>query len=271
MKIRLGDMRWPEVEEVLKKPNVVILPTGSTEQHGRHLPVNFDSTAATHIAEKVARKVTDETKIHVLVAPAINYGETLGTPPFSKLLPGSVGISADTARRLIEEVVRGLLTQGFNNILVINGHLENTIPIAAALRKLSIEFPGSGMYASNWWFVASEAWETVSKGGKEGKGHGCERETVVALVIDPENVDLSVAVKGSHVTSLPEKYTSPLFGGPIFYNSRLGGVRASGLMGDPTASTKETGEKFLEATVNEFSKIVKAIAESEGMTFEEKP
>jgi len=270
MKIRLGDMRWPELAEVLKKPNVVILPTGSTEQHGRHLPVNFDAAAATYIAEEVARKVTDETKIHALVAPPIPYGETLGTPPFPKLLPGSVGITSDTARRLIEEVVRSLLIQGFRNILVINGHLENTVPIAAALRKLSIEFPTAGMYAGNWWFIASETWETISKGGKEGRGHGCERETVVALVIEPENVDLNAAVKGSHVTSLPEKYVTPLLGGPIFFHSRHGGVRASGLMGDPTASTKETGEKFLEAIVDEYSKIVISIAQSEGMTFEER-
>lgn len=270
MKIRLGDMRWPEVEEVLKKPNVVILPTGSTEQHGRHLPINFDALAPTHIAEEVARKVSNETKIQVLVAPTIPYGEVLGTPPFGKLLPGSIGISADTTRRLIEEVIRSLLTQGFKNILVINGHLENTVPIAAALRQLSVEFPDSGMYASNWWFIAPEAWETISKGGKEGRGHGCERETVVALVITPENVDLSAALKGSHKTSLPEKYTAPLLGGRIFYHSRHGGVRASGLMGDPTASTKESGEKFLEAIVHEFSKVVIAIAESEGMTFEER-
>ena len=85
-KIRFGDMRWPEIEDVLGKPNVVILPIGSTEQHGRHLPVNFDAYSATYYAEQVARKVTAENSIHVLVVPAIPYGETYGGPPFEKPL-----------------------------------------------------------------------------------------------------------------------------------------------------------------------------------------
>jgi len=176
MKIRLGDMRWPEVEEVLKKTNVVILPTGATEQHGRHLPVNFDAAVATHIAEQVARRVTEEHEIRVLVAPTIPYGETFGTPPFGKLLPGTIGISGDTTIRLVEEVVLSLLSQGFKNVLVLNGHLENTTPITAALRRASIQFPNAGLYATNWWYLASDVWASICKVGKQVRGTGAREK-----------------------------------------------------------------------------------------------
>ena len=73
VKIRLDEMSWPEVAEVLKKPNVVLLPIGSMEQHGPHLPLNVDSCCSTHIAEQAARKVTDEGSIQVMVAPTIEY------------------------------------------------------------------------------------------------------------------------------------------------------------------------------------------------------
>ncbi len=62
MTVRLDEMNWPEVKEVLSKPNVIILPLGSTEQHGTHLPINFDSFCATYIAEHAALTMLQESR-----------------------------------------------------------------------------------------------------------------------------------------------------------------------------------------------------------------
>ena len=270
MKIKFGDMRWPEIGEVLRKPNVVILPIGSTEQHGRHLPVNFDAYAATYIAEQVARRVTDENNIHVLVVPTIPYGEAFGTPPFEKRLPGTIAISADTVIRLVEDVVRSLVSQGFRNILVLNGHLENTALITVALRKVTIDFKDAGLYATNWFLLAPEVWSEISKGGEAAQGHAGERETAVALAIEPENVEFGVLYEGSRILSLPDKYVKPLGAELVFYHSRVGGLRDSGMhLKDPSA-TKELGEKFIAAVVVELTEIVVGIAKSDGMTHEDK-
>ena len=101
--MKLDEMRWPEVEELLTKPNVVILPIGATEQHGPHLPLNTDTASTVYFAEQVAHRVTEEHSIRVVVAPAIPYGETRGTPPFGQLLPGTISITGDTVIGLIEE------------------------------------------------------------------------------------------------------------------------------------------------------------------------
>jgi len=271
MKIRFGDMRWPEIDEVLKKRHVVILPIGSTEQHGRHLPVNFDTYSAAYYAEEVARKVTKEHNIHVIVAPAIPYGEAFGSPPFEKLLPGTISVSPDTVINLVEDVVRSLVSQGFKNILVINGHLENAAPISVALRKVNIEFKDAGLYAINSLSLAQPTWEEIRKGGRADQGHAGERETAIALAIEPENVELGIVYQGSHILSLPAKYVTPLSREMVFYHSRKGGVRDSGVhLENPCVATKETGEKCLAAVVDELVEIVVAIAKSEDITHEEK-
>ena len=271
MKIKLDEMRWPEVGELLTQPNVVILPIGATEQHGRHLPLNTDTMAAAYFAEQVANRVTAEHGIRVVVAPTIPYGEARGTPPFSQLLPGTISITGDTVVRLIAEVVRSLVTQGFKNILVLNGHLENTTLIAAALRRVSLDFPDAGLYGANWFHLASEAWSHIRKGGKAGAGHSCEKETSICLALQPQNVALDEVVKGTRSFSLPDKYIFPMPAGPVFFHSRVSGTRERGVMGDPSAATRESGEKLIAAVLDELTEIVVAIAKSEGMKHEEKP
>lgn len=266
MKVRWDEMRWPEIEELVRLPNVIILPVGSTEQHGRHLPLNTDMFTSVYLAEQVAAKVTAEFGIRVVVAPSIPYGEAGGTPPFSKLLPGTISVKADTIINLIEDVVRSLVTQSFKNIFILNGHVENTPLITLALRKVSLDFPDAGLYGCNWFQLAPEAWSKICKGGKAGGGHACEKETAADLAIQPQNVVMEEVLIGRTQFSLPEKYILPPLSstgtGPVFFHSRIGGVRAGGVLADPNCGTAETGEKLMSAVLDELEEIVVAIAKS---------
>jgi len=270
MRIRLGDMTWPEIAEVLKEPNAVLLPIGSTEQHGHHLPVNLDYVHATYAAEQAAKKTTEEHKIRVLVLPTLPYGETSGTPPFGKEAHiGSIGLSVDTTSKVIEEIVRSLVSQGFKSIIVVNGHSENSVPCAAALRKVAIDFPQIGLYGINWWRLAFEVWAKVRKGGDAAEGHGGEMETAMALAIEPENVHLERVIKGSHSFCLPVKYVQRP--AAVHYHSAARGVRESGIMCDPTMATGEEGEEIISAGVNALVEIIVDIVKSEGTGVKEIP
>ena len=269
MKVTLADMTWPEIEEVLKKPNAVILPIGSTEQHSLHLPLNVDSLTTTYIAEQAAKKVTEEHKIHVLVLPTIPYGETSGDPPFGKPFPGSIGISIDTEMRIVEEIVRSLVSQGFKNIIVLNGHKENVVPSAAALRKVCIDYPSLGLYGINWFRLGTETWKRISKSGSAGAGHSGEKETAVSLAIQPENVHLERAVKGSHGFFLEDKYISQKTPNAVYFHSCTRGERNCGIMTDPATGTAETGRVMLSAVVDELTEIITTIVKSEGITVKE--
>ncbi len=261
MKIRLEDMTWPEVEEVLREPNVVILPTGCLEQHGRHLPLSVDSRCATYVSEQAASKVTDEHNIRILVAPVVSYGETLTFRNF----PGTIGLSVDTTTRVIEEIVRAFISQGFKNILIVNGHFSNTLPISTALRNVSIDFPDLGLYAVYWWVLGSDFILKTRK--SDVMGHACELETSASLVIQPENVHLEEAVKELPSIPLSSKWFSGDFYGPrkLIHTSRkfpkMG--ENAGVMGDPTVSTKEFGEKAIAACADNLAELLVEIVKSE--------
>ena len=100
MKLHMADMSWPEVQKLLKHPHAVLVPVGSTEQHGLHLPLSVDSACATYLAERAAEKVNVGRKIYVVVAPTVHYTVVNAFGEF----PGSVGISMDTEISLLAEI-----------------------------------------------------------------------------------------------------------------------------------------------------------------------
>lgn len=274
MKVKLEDMTWPEVEEVLQKPNAMILPVGSIEQHGLHLPLNIDFRCAEYMAWKAAKKVTDEYNIRVLVAPALRYTEGA----FFSKYPGNTGISFDTLVRVIGDIIYSFASQGFKNIIVINGHFPNRDAIAAAFQKTGITFREAGMtdvglYAANWWDLGSKVVTNIRK--SELGLHAEEIETSVSLVIQPENVELDKALKWFPSFSLSDKWV----GGPpnliqqfpakVFSHPLKGFPRgpgdpaeSQGVMGDPTVATKETGEKIIVAVVDDLAQLIVEVAQS---------
>ena len=269
MKMELGQLTWTEVEDVLKETNALILPVGATEQHGPHLPVNVDTITTRYIAREAAKKVIDEHNIRVLVAPTISYGEV---GPFRKF-PGTIGLEVETVITVVEEIVSGFASQEFKNILVLNGHNENTEPIAIALRKVHHHFPDAGLFAANTWRLGFDVWPKIGKGGRAGSGHACEKETAMSLFVQPENVHLDKVVKGSKTGAIPEKYlVVPSPGAPrVFFHSRPSGKRVSGIIADPSFATKESGEKYVKAVIDDVAEIVMAIIKSEGNVMEKTP
>ena len=262
MKLKLAEMSWPEVQELMDKPNAVLLPVGSTEQHGLHLPLNVDSSCATYLSEKAAQKVNAGNQIHVIVAPTIHYTDVY---TFSKF-PGNIGISTDTETRLIADITRSFVRQGFRNIIFVNGHFSNMLPINMGLRQVAEEHPNAGLYALNWWALGFETIPNIRK--TKLCLHADELETSLSLVIQPENVRMDKAVKEIPEYSLSEKWVKPDFYAPnrIFYHSRKKYPKfgsGHGVMGDPTAASKETGEKIAEAVINDLAEIIVEVVDSE--------
>ena len=261
MDIHLTDLSWPEIAKIQQKPHLIILPIGSTEQHGPHLPVNVNSCLATYLAEQAARKINAGKKISVLVAPTIHYTEVETFREF----PGTIGISLDTEIRLIQDVVHSFITNGFNNILVLNGHASNTIPINTALRQVNIEFPDAGLYAINWWALGN-----LPKLLKSPPSlHAEEMETSLCLVVEPDKVDLSKAAAEYPKLSLSEKWATPDFYGlskTVFYHSRKKYPRfgkSKGIMKDATVASKENGGKIAKAVIVDLVEIIAEIVASE--------
>ncbi len=254
-KVKLNELSWPEVAEVLKRPNVVLLPVGSMEQHSLHLPLNVDSCCATYIAEQAAKKVTGDGNIRVLVAPAIEYTWVQGD--FSKF-PGTIGVSVDTLLLVIGDIIRGFISQGFNTIILVNGHFPNSAPLSLALGKTSIEFPETGLYLVDWWKLGFDVIPRIRKSSELGF-HADELETSLMLVIQPENVHMEKAVEDRPGYSLSERYVGVGGRGPVTFHSRKKFPKmgtSPGVMGDPTVASRETGEKIIAAVVDDLADII---------------
>jgi creatinine amidohydrolase len=116
----MEDMTWPEVKAHADAGTPVVLPAGSTEQHGPHLPLSTDSVIAQEIALEAARA------IDLVIAPPIRYG-AMSRPLIGggERFPGTVSLRANTLITTMKEVLLGLAKGGFRNLCLFNWHYEN--------------------------------------------------------------------------------------------------------------------------------------------------
>jgi creatinine amidohydrolase len=126
----IQDLTWEEVSSYLERERVVIVPVGSTEQHGPAGVLGVDSYVAITLAEDVAERTG------VLVAPPIWYGDSSHHGGF----PGTITIRPDTLTLLIRDVARSLARHGFDRIILLNGHKGSNLPaLTSAVRVLHDE------------------------------------------------------------------------------------------------------------------------------------
>ncbi len=232
----LGEMTNPEVETFLDRSQTVIVPVGSTEQHGPHGPLLTDAIIPTEVARRVAPRV------HALVAPTINYSLSYPHAGFK----GLVYISVPTFMSLIEDVAVGLATAGFRKIVFLNGHYDNTYAIAYACANAAPRLPeGTAAFPVNYWdgMTAEEAAEFFdpSNGLHANKG-----ETAAVLAINPDLVDMERA--NVEFPPFPEVTNAAPVHTAFFFSSPGSVHRAthSGTWGDPRGATAEFGERYLQ-------------------------
>ena len=232
----LGEMTDPEVEAFLRDHQTVIVPTGSTEQHGPHGPLLTDVLVPVEVARRVAAGAG------ALVAPSINYGLSYPHAGFT----GVVHLRIATFMALIEDVAVGLATMGFRRIVFLNGHYDNTLAIAYACANAAPRLPdGARAYPINYW-DGMTAYEAGEYFGPTTGLHANRAETSAVLAIDPAFVDMDRA--NAEMPPFPA-VTSPAAVHTAFFFSTPGSVHRatrSGTWGDARESSVEYGERYLE-------------------------
>lgn len=114
-----SQLAWPKVKSLASGGAVALLPIGSTEAHGPHLPLSVDVVIAEEVCRRVAVRLTARA-VGSVTFPPIAYTLTDFAAPFS----GTVSLQADTARALIQGVIEGIARAGFTRVLICNHHLE---------------------------------------------------------------------------------------------------------------------------------------------------
>jgi creatinine amidohydrolase len=233
----------PEIEEYLERCDVVLLPVGATEQHGRHLAIDTDTFISHEVASRIAEK-TD-----VLVAPVVPFGFSKSHMNFK----GSISLNLDTLVTVYKEVCLGLLHHGFNKIVIINGHGGNINAVNEAIRQVKEE-TGKNVYNIPAWCAdAGFGRSVVHVIKQEGGGHACEEETSTALYLG-QRVLLDEAVKWSPPESRSEFVKKYM--GSYKTARMMDEISEMGNTGDPTIATVEKGRILVDTLVEEVAEFI---------------
>lgn len=241
------ELSWPQIEEYGKKGFVVVVPCGSLEQHGRHLPVNTDSAIVFEIANRAASQVPG-----VLVAPLV----WAGLSPHHLGFPGTISLGLETYTALIGDICRSIAGHGFRKIALVNGHGGNQAILQAVALKLRHELPVHILVLSYWNLITQEA-AAIRESEIGGIAHACEMETSIQLYLHPGQVNMEEAVSHPIRPALSFLAKDMFSGGKAQFPAPFRERTPSGVMGDPRTATADKGRRFVEAAAQQLAECLR--------------
>lgn len=221
----LADATWPEAQGA----GLLLVPVGSVEQHGPHLPLDTDTVIATAVSERVAERLAEQ-DVPAWVAPPLCYGSSGEHQHFA----GTISIGNPVLHQVVVELVRSARTWA-GKVVLVNAHGGNVPALTRAVGQLVAEG-----HDVTWLPCRTE----------EVDLHAGRTETSLLLHLRPESVRLDLAEPGD---------TRPL--AEILPAMVAGGVRAvsaNGVLGDPAGASAEEGREILAAMVEETTQAVLA-------------
>jgi creatinine amidohydrolase len=232
------ELTTTEVKRIAGGKQVIIIPIGSIEEHGKHLPLCTDSLQPEFVAEEVARRTGS------LIAPPFRYGLCEA----ARYFPGTISIEFDTLRFFMRDVLSEFIRQGFSRLLVMSGHAgsQHMAALRLAAREVIQRFRDRPPESCPRIIVVSDydfAYMLKGKGFDERDGHAGDIETSRMMAIRP------ALVKQDRVKSYPAMPRFEMFPDPEKYFP-------DGIVGDPTIATVEKGEMLNRFIIEEVVKLV---------------
>src|SRR6266404_7493550 len=231
----LVDLTWKEAREALRQGVVAILPIGSTEAHGPHLPLATDVIISEEMSRRAAAKLKGQ-GIETLVLPAISYSVT----DFSSDFSGTISVRKETAAALIHDICVSLYAQDARLVAIANSHLEpeHVASINEAIEKVKQETGRAVAFPDK----RRRRWaEKLTEEFRRGDCHAGSYETSLVMAARPELVHEDIRQSLERVPiSIAEKIKE---GARNF--TEAGGTEA--YFGDPRGASREEGEAMYEA------------------------
>jgi creatinine amidohydrolase len=238
------ELTWEAVES-LDKSLPVVIPLGSIEQHGPHLPLCVDTVQVAAVAERAERLLGSR----ALFLPPI----WLGCSEHHCDFPGTVSVPAGVYGEMIKSIVGSVLRAGFTRLFFLNGHGGNEVPASQALAELVGErddADAAHLAFASWWQVGRDAVAPERHGmSTPAITHACEYETSLMLALRPDLVDLARASDGE--PALQSRWHHSEYGGNVRLFHRFARLTATGSMGRPRAATPEKGQSLVDAVTRE--------------------
>ena len=208
-----------------------VLPVGSTEYHGEHLPFGTDTLVADSLSQAVSQRVEG-----MLCLPVLPIGMSRHYSSF----PVSLTLSTETLIHVLKDVIDSLNHHGIRRLLIVNGHDGNIPAIETAAREYRFDHPEMKIAAlDSWWVTATELLPAGTFEVWDGLGHAGEGETSIMLNVAPELVNMGKA--RGHIPNLPKH---------VGVKWLFKEITPYGVTGDPTKATSEKGVLMWNALVD---------------------
>ena len=243
----LQKMTRPEIMEA-DRGAVVVLPLGSTEQHGLHLPVDTDARIVDALCGALESRLPDQ----VLLAPTM----WLGHSPHHLDFGGTLSLRHELYSRMLTEVVECFAGMGFTRILMVNGHGGNGMPMAVTQQEVKLQRPELMLCGCAYWELAREEILRLREGGACAMGHACELETSLYFYLEED------AVRKDWIRDAGCPDTSGYLGlgmfngGPVSYLANFTEFTDTGTFGKPTLASVEKGGQIFQAVLTGLERFV---------------
>ena len=222
----IRDQFDPDLRKLIKKKKqIAIIPVGSIEQHGPHLPISTDSDIVTEISLQLSDKING------VLLPTINYGISDEHFPFFNL-----SIKKSTLSRILEDICESLIKNGISRILIINGHYGNLDSLKSFEKK---QKNNRKIKVFSYWKYMDREFD-----------HAGNVETSIMLAIS-KKVNMRKAKKGFQTDGMSKKEISKI---NKLAQKSFPKVTGNGVWGDPTKSLATLGRKIIKEVVNNLVK-----------------
>jgi creatinine amidohydrolase len=246
--VSLSEVCWaakpyPEIRDVAAADgSILVVPVGSVEQHGHHLPTVTDTALADEMARLGAERVID--RVPALVAPPVWSGHS---PMHLDSFGGTLSLSLEELLGVLGGVGRTGLDNGFDGLVLLNGHGANGPAIDGAVSTLGAAHPGVEVIGLTYYHLAAEAAAELRESDTGGMSHGGELETSLMLHCYPELVHMDRIGEWEH-REMPYRHAAPDMteSGQINVYRSSDRYSPSGVEGDPTAASADTGAALYE-------------------------
>ena len=241
-KVYIMEMSQPEVEALLKENDQVIIPNGSIEQHGPHLPMGTDYINGFNAAKKIAEKTNS------LLVPF----SPIGFSPYHSHWKGSLTIGSNTFINYFQDICESLIEHGARKFVILIGHEGNIAPVTLGATNIQMKYKDVRFYVICWWVVAEQLFP-----GRMKAYHAGRQETVGVMAYNPKLVDTSKATNPSPIEHADKMHEVFRFVGarPVLRDFRE--VAETGWYGHPETVTEEESIEIIDKTTDRIVELIK--------------
>jgi creatinine amidohydrolase len=257
--IRLGELTSPEVGEWVSHGALALIPVGQIEEHGPHLPVNTDLVIAERTAQAAAGMVHPNPP--VVLFPAIWSGYSAS---IMQKWPGTIRLRTRVFADMVHDIVLSAIDMGFRKVVVLNAHGHHPALLEMVAREIGDE-TGTAIAVVEVAKMAAEAVKAHRHSEPGGCIHGGEFETSLMLHFGAK-VQMDRAPSGARFTYSSENVPGDGFAGSkrAFWSTWAIEPTETGIYGDPTCATAETGKLIFEALVANVAGFLREYAQHTG-------